>query len=103
MSIGGESRSDESMRGLLRALKDKYQLTRADLEFFYAHAGEAEAHGEPVYEMVREFATTPERQQKIRDNVETWCEKFEAAQEGGLRVAMGIDAGTRVDLGSSQI
>ena len=46
-----------------------------------------------------EYATTAERQQKIRDSVTAWCEKFQAAQEGGYRVAMGLDAGVRVDLG----
>lgn len=98
MSLGGEMRSDSSMRGLVRALREHYALTRADLEFFYAHAGEAEAHGEPVFEMVREYATTPERQQQIADNVKTWCDKFQAAQEGGFRVAMGVEAGVAVDL-----
>ena len=99
MSIGGETRSDDSMKGLVRALKEKYGLSRHALEFFYAHAGEAEAHGEPVFDMVREYATTAERQHKIRDSVTAWCEKFQAAQEGGYRVAMGLDAGVRVDLG----
>ncbi len=98
MSIGGESRSDSSMKGLVRSLKKKCGLRREDLEFFYAHIGEAEAHGEPVFDMVREYATTDERQQKIRDNVKTWCDNFQAAQEGGFRVAMGVDAGVRVDL-----
>lgn len=93
MSIGGEMRSDSSMRGLVRALREKYDLTREDLEFFYAHAGEAEAHGEPVLAMVREYATTPERQQRIGDNIRTWSAKFQAAQEGGYRVAMGLEEG----------
>ena len=98
MAIGGETRSDSSMRGLLRALREHYELSRADLEFFYAHAGESEAHGEPVYEMVREYADTPERQRAIAENVKIWCEKFQAAQEGGFRVAMGVDPGVTVDL-----
>jgi pyrroloquinoline quinone (PQQ) biosynthesis protein C len=98
MSIGGETRSDSSAKGFVKALRDKYGLTREDLEFFYAHMGEAEAHGEPVYEMVREYATTPERQQKIRDSIRTWCEKFNAAQDGGLKVALGLEPGVRVDL-----
>lgn len=96
MSIGGESRSDSSMKGLLQALKDRYGLGRQDLEFFYAHAGEAEAHGEPVYEMVREYATTEERQHRIRDNIKTWCQKFSAAQEGMYRVALGLEEGVQV-------
>lgn len=86
------------MKGLVHSLKEKYGLSREDLEFFYAHIGEAEAHGEPVFDMVREYATTDERQQKIRDSVKTWCDKFQAAQEGGYRVAMGVDEGIRVDL-----
>jgi pyrroloquinoline quinone (PQQ) biosynthesis protein C len=98
MSIGGETRSDSSMKGFVRALKERYSLSREDLEFFYAHMGEAEAHGEPVYEMVREYATTEERQQKVRDNIKTWCEKFSAAQEGGYRVAMGLEEGVQVHL-----
>ncbi len=98
MSLGGETRSDSSMKGFVRALKDKYQLRREDLEFFYAHMGEAEAHGEPVFDMVQEYATTPERQEKIRDSIKTWCEKFSAAQEGGYRVATGLDTGVQVDL-----
>jgi pyrroloquinoline quinone (PQQ) biosynthesis protein C len=98
MSLGGETRSDSSMRGFVRALLDKYGLTKEDLGFFYAHMGEAEAHGEPVFEMVREYATTTERQQKIRDSIKTWCEKFSAAQEGGYRVAMGLDPGVQVHL-----
>ncbi len=98
MSLGGEMRSDSSMRGLVRALREHYELSRADLEFFYAHAGEAEAHGEPVFEMVREYATTPERQQAIVEHVKTWCTKFQAAQEGGFRVAMGDAPGVAVDL-----
>jgi len=98
MSIGGETRSDSSMKGFVRALKERYSLSREDLEFFYAHMGEAEAHGEPVYEMVWEYATTEERQQKIRDNIKTWCGKFSAAQEGGYRVAMGLEEGVQVHL-----
>jgi pyrroloquinoline quinone (PQQ) biosynthesis protein C len=98
MSIGGETRSDSSMKGFVRALKERYSLSREDLEFFYAHLGEAEAHGEPVYEMVQEYATSEERQQKIRDNIKTWCEKFSAAQEGGYRVAMGLEEGVQVHL-----
>ena len=98
MSIGGETRSDSSMGGFVRALKERYSLSRGDLEFFYAHMGEAEAHGEPVYEMVREYAITEERQRKIRDNIKTWCEKFSAAQEGGYRVAMGLEEGVQVHL-----
>ena len=98
MSIGGEARSDSSLKGLVRALREKYDLSREDLEFFYAHIGEAEAHGEPVFEMVSEYADTEEKQHKIRDNIKTWCEKFNAAQEGGYRVAMGLDAGVQVDL-----
>jgi len=98
MSIGGETRSDSSAKGFVKALRDKYHLGKEDLEFFYAHMGEAEAHGEPVYEMVNEYATTPERQQKIRENIKTWCEKFSAAQEGGLKVAMGLESGVQVDL-----
>ena len=100
MSIGGETRSDSSMKGLVRALRDKYDLSKEDLEFFYAHVGEAEAHGEPVFEMVSEYADTDEKQRKIRDNIKTWCEKFTAAQEGGYRVAMGQDAGVQVNLGN---
>jgi pyrroloquinoline quinone (PQQ) biosynthesis protein C len=98
MSIGGETRSDSSMKGFVKALRDKYNLGREDLEFFYAHMGEAEAHGEPVFDMVQEYATTEERQRKIRDNIKTWCEKFSAAQEGGYRVAMGLDQGVQVHL-----
>ncbi len=98
MSIGGEMRSDASMRGLVRALREHYELTREDLEFFYAHAGEAEAHGEPVLEMVSEYAVTPERQDLIREHILTWSQKFQAAQEGGYRVAMGIDEGVVADL-----
>ncbi len=100
MSIGGETRSDSSMKGLVRALREKYDLSKEDLEFFYAHVGEAEAHGEPVFEMVSEYADTDEKQRKIRDNIKTWCEKFTAAQEGGYRVAMGQDAGVQVNLAS---
>jgi pyrroloquinoline quinone (PQQ) biosynthesis protein C len=98
MSIGGETRRDESAKGFVTALKEKYGLSREDLEFFYAHMGEAEAHGDPVYDIVEEYATTEDRQQKIRDNIKTWCQKFSAAQEGGFRVAMGLDQGVRVDL-----
>ncbi len=98
MSIGGETRSDGSMKGFVKSLREQYGLSREDLEFFYAHMGEAEAHGEPVFEMVREYATTAERQQKIRASITTWCEKFSAAQEGGYRVAMGLDQGVQVHL-----
>src|SRR5215207_5106255 len=76
MSIGGETRSDSSAKGFVKALRDKYGLSKEDLEFFYAHMGQAEAHGEPVYDMVNEYATTPERQQKIHESIKTWCEKF---------------------------
>lgn len=98
MSIGGETRSDASAKGFVMALREQYGLSKEDLEFFYAHMGEAEAHGEPVYDMVHEYATTPERQQKIRENIKTWCEKFTAAQEGGLKVAMGLESGVPVNL-----
>jgi len=98
MSLGGETRSDNSMKGFVKALREKYALSREALEFFYAHMGEAEAHGEPVFDMVREYATTEERQQKIRGSIRTWCEKFSAAQEGGYRVAMGVDQGVQVRL-----
>src|SRR5215510_7720749 len=63
MSIGGETRREDSVERLVSALSEKYGLSRRDLEFFYAHIGEAEAHGDPVYEFVREYATTPERKE----------------------------------------
>lgn len=93
MSIGGESRREDSIQRLVQALSDKYGLSRAALEFFYAHMGEAEAHGDPVYVLVQEYATTPERQEKIRSALKTWCEKFRAAQEGIFKVAMGLEDG----------
>jgi pyrroloquinoline quinone (PQQ) biosynthesis protein C len=98
MSIGGESRRENSLQRLVQALSDKYHLSRHALEFFYAHMGEAEAHGEPVYEMVREYAITPERQGKIRTALQTWCEKFRTAQEGIFRVAMGVEEGVEAPL-----
>ena len=93
MSIGGESRRENSTARLVQGLAGHYGLSRHELEFFYAHMGEAEAHGEPVYELVREYATTPQRQEKIRTALASWCEKFRAAQEGILRVAMGEEDG----------
>jgi pyrroloquinoline quinone (PQQ) biosynthesis protein C len=98
MSIGGETRRENSMERLVQALAEKYGLSREQLEFFYAHMGEAEAHGDPVYNLVREYATTPERQEKIRTALQTWCEKFRAAQEGIFRVAMGVDEGVAAAL-----
>lgn len=93
MSIGGESRRENSTARLVQGLAEHYGLSRHELEFFYAHMGEAEAHGEPVYELVREYATIPQRQEKIRTALASWCEKFRAAQEGILRVAMGEEDG----------
>ena len=93
MSIGGESRRENSMERLVQALSEKYGLSRSQLEFFYAHMGEAEAHGDPVYELVQQYATTPERQEKIHAALKTWCEKFRAAQEGIFKVAMGVEKG----------
>jgi pyrroloquinoline quinone (PQQ) biosynthesis protein C len=98
MSIGGESRREDSLQRLVKALSEKYGLSREALEFFYAHMGEAEAHGEPVYDMVREYATTPERQERIRTALQDWCEKFRAAQEGIFRVAMGLEEGVEAAL-----
>jgi pyrroloquinoline quinone (PQQ) biosynthesis protein C len=98
MSIGGESRREDSVERLTKALGEKYGLSRHALEFFYAHMGEAEAHGDPVYEMVREYATTPDRQERIRTALKTWCEKFAAAQEGIFRVAMGVEDGVEAPL-----
>lgn len=96
MSIGGESRRENSTARLVDGLSRHYGLSRQELEFFYAHMGEAEAHGEPVYDLVRAYATTPERQDKIRTALRTWCEKFRAAQEGILRVALGEEQGGAV-------
>lgn len=98
MSIGGESRRENSMERLVDALAEKYGLSREALEFFYAHMGEAEAHGDPVYDLVREYATTPERQDRIREALKTWCEKFRAAQEGIFKVAMGLEEGVTARL-----
>ena len=98
MSIGGESRRENSMERLVKALSEKYGLSRQALEFFYAHMGEAEAHGDPVYDLVCEYATTPERREKIRTALQGWCEKFRAAQEGIFRVAMGVDEGVEAAL-----
>src|SRR5262244_3762708 len=98
MSIGGESRREDSVQRLVKALSEKYGLSREALEFFYAHIGEAEAHGDPVYEFVREYATTPERKEKIRTALQDWCEKFRAAQEGILRVALGVEEGVEAAL-----
>lgn len=98
MSIGGESRREDSMERLVKALSEKYGLSREALEFFYAHMGEAEAHGDPVYALVQEYATTSERQEKIRNALKTWCEKFRAAQEGIFRVAMGLNDGVATTL-----
>jgi pyrroloquinoline quinone (PQQ) biosynthesis protein C len=93
MSIGGESRRENSFERLVQALAEKYGLSRESLEFFYAHMGEAEAHGDPVYKLVQEYAITLERQEKIRTALKTWCEKFRAAQEGIFKVAMGLEEG----------
>jgi len=60
--------------------------------------GEAEAHGDPVYELVQQYATTPKRQEKIRSALKTWCEKFRAAQEGIFKVAMGVEEGVEASL-----
>jgi pyrroloquinoline-quinone synthase len=98
MSIGGESRRENSMERLVQALSEKYGLSREALEFFYAHMGEAEAHGDPVYKLVEEYATTPERQEKIRTALKTWCEKFRAAQEGIFKVALGLEEGLEAAL-----
>jgi pyrroloquinoline quinone (PQQ) biosynthesis protein C len=98
MSIGGETRRENSNQRLVMALAEKYGLSREQLEFFYAHMGEAEAHGDPVYNFVREYATTPERQEKIRAALQGWCEKFRAAQEGIFRVAMGVEEGVAAAL-----
>jgi len=98
MSIGGESRREDSVQRLVKALDEKYGLSREALEFFYAHIGEAEAHGDPVYEFVREYATTPERKEKIRTALQDWCEKFRAAQEGIFRVALGAEEGVEAAL-----
>lgn len=98
MSIGGESRRENSMERLVEALSEKYGLSRSQLEFFYAHMGEAEAHGDPVYDLVQQYATTPERQEKIRTALKTWCEKFRAAQEGIFKVAMGVEDGVEASL-----
>ena len=98
MSIGGESRREDSVQRLVKALGEKYGLSREALEFFYAHIGEAEAHGDPVYEFVREYATTPERKEKIRTALQDWCEKFRAAQEGIFRVALGAEEGVAAAL-----
>ena len=98
MSIGGESRREDSMERLVQALSEKYGLSREALEFFYAHMGEAEAHGDPVYKLVEEYATTPERQEKIRTALKTWCEKFRAAQEGIFKVALGVEEGLEAAL-----
>src|SRR5215471_6449804 len=98
MSIGGESRRENSMERLVQALSEKYGLSREALEFFYAHMGEAEAHGDPVYKLVSEYATTSERQEKIRSALKTWCEKFRAAQEGIFKVALGLEEGLEAAL-----
>jgi pyrroloquinoline-quinone synthase len=98
MSIGGESRREDSIERLVKALAEKYGLSREALEFFYAHMGEAEAHGDPVYALVQEYAATPERQEKIRAALKTWCEKFRAAQEGIFKVAMGVEEGVEAQL-----
>lgn len=98
MSIGGESRREDSLERTVKALSEKYGLSREALEFFYAHMGEAEAHGDPVYRLVQEYATTPERQAKIRTALKTWCEKFRAAQEGIFKVAMGVEDGIEAAL-----
>ena len=98
MSIGGESRRENSTERLVDGLSQHYGLSREALEFFYAHMGEAEAHGEPVYDLVREYASQPERQEKIRTALKTWCEKFRAAQEGILRVAMSEEEGVPATL-----
>lgn len=98
MSIGGESRRENSMERLVQALSEKYGLSREALEFFYAHMGEAEAHGDPVYKLVEEYATTPERQEKIRTALRTWCDKFRAAQEGIFKVALGVEEGIEAAL-----
>ena len=99
MSIGGETRTDKGIGQMLQALRDHYGLSREALEFFYAHIGEAEAHGDPVFDMVREWATTQERQKRIRKEVQTWCKKFAASADGVLRVAMGVEPGVQVHLG----
>jgi pyrroloquinoline quinone (PQQ) biosynthesis protein C len=103
MSNGETANRDEPQKAIIQALEAKYGLSRKDVEFFYAHLGEIEAHGEPVLEMVREYATTEERQQKIRGTVRAWWEKWRAASEGIYRVVLGLEQGIQVDLNSRQL
>ncbi len=68
----GEMRHrDDSLKGAVGTLK-KYGLTKPDLAFFHAYAGEAEVHREPVFGMVREHAAITERWQRTRDSVMMW-------------------------------
>ena len=42
---------------------------------------------------------TEERQQRVREEVRTWCKKFAASADGVLKVAMGVEPGVQVHLG----
>ncbi|MBX5435884.1 MAG: iron-containing redox enzyme family protein [Alicyclobacillaceae bacterium] len=72
--VGLESQVPEIYRKQLPPLLEKYHFTKEEVEFFDLHIVSDEIHGERGYQIVLDYANTPELQQRclevIRDGAE---------------------------------
>ncbi len=69
--VGLESQVPAIYRKQLPPLKEKYGFTDEEVEFFDLHIVSDEIHGERGYQIVLDYATTPELQQRCLDIVRT--------------------------------
>ena len=69
--VGLESQVPAIYRKQLPPLKEKYGFTDYEVEFFDLHIVSDEIHGERGYQIVLDYATTPELQQRCIEIVRT--------------------------------
>lgn len=93
LSLAGESQVPDAMRVAVRGLREHYDLSEHDVEFFIVHIGGDEEHSGVAETLVREYATTDETQAQVRDAVKMFCDKWWRMQDGYYRVAAGQGGG----------
>ena len=83
--VGLESQVPAIYRKQLPPLKEKYGFTDHEVEFFDLHIVSDEIHGERGYQIVLDYANTPELQQRCLEVVRTGAKMRWMYMEGLYR------------------
>ncbi|MFC4768200.1 TenA family transcriptional regulator [Effusibacillus consociatus] len=89
--VGLESQVPDIYRKQLPPLKEKYGFTDEEVEFFDLHIVSDEIHGERGYQIVLDYANTPELQQRCLEIVRTGAKMRWMYMDGLYRAYVQAD------------